>query len=100
LAAPENQVFTELVWLPGIFRFSISTQYINNLYTQLENAPRDIEATTEDYLMLNISANSRINDWLDVFIKAENLLDTQYRINQGYPMPGFTVFGGVKVNYR
>ena len=92
LASPEHQVFTELVWLPGMFRFSGSAQYIGNLYTQLETPSQS--PVQENYLLLNLSVNAKVHKLFSVFLKAENLLDKSYSINYGYPMPGTTIFAG------
>jgi iron complex outermembrane receptor protein len=34
---------------------------------------------------------------MKLFVKGENLLDQSYEINDGYPMPGITAFGGVSI---
>jgi iron complex outermembrane receptor protein len=38
--------------------------------------------------------------WMNVFLEGNNLLDTQYEIDRGYPMPGINVLAGVELRYR
>lgn len=45
--------------------------------------------------MLNARINYKALDWMNLFMRGENLLDSEYEINEGYPMPGVTLFGGI-----
>ena len=52
---------------------------------------------SEDYTLLNGRIAYKIgNDKRNVtlFVKGENLTNTQYTINDGYPMPGAVAMGG------
>lgn len=40
----------------------------------------------------------RISD-SEVFLAVNNLFDKEYEYNKGYPMPGFTIFGGVNIKF-
>jgi len=41
----------------------------------------------------------KINKHLDVFVKCKNLLNTNYQINYGYPMPGIIAFAGINLHF-
>jgi len=36
---------------------------------------------------------------VDIFVKGENLTNTKYFINYGYPMPGIIAFGGINLHF-
>ena len=65
-------------------------QYLGNLYTTVN--PEQIK---ENALLLNARINYQAFDWMNFFVRGENLLDREYEINAGYPMPGITLFGGI-----
>jgi len=53
----------------------------------------------EDYALLNLKLTYKTCRYLDIFTRLENITDAKYTINRGYEMPGFTVMGGIKVNF-
>ncbi len=68
-------------------------QYLGNLYTTVgENTDK------ENALLWNARVNYKALEWLNVFLRGENLLGREYEINAGYPMPGATVFGGLRID--
>lgn len=69
----------------------MSFQHINGLYNAVGNT-----VNTENYSLLNTHIFYQIVQGTSVFMKGENLLNQEYAINQGYPMPGATFFGGVR----
>ena len=72
------------------WNLSTGLQYLGNLYTTI--IP---EQKKENALLLNARINYNAFDWMNLFVRGENLLDNKYEINAGYPMPGITLFGGV-----
>lgn len=52
----------------------------------------------QSYIVLNLKASYRINRYLGVFCRLDNITDTKYVINRGYDMPGFTAMGGIKLH--
>jgi outer membrane receptor protein involved in Fe transport len=60
------------------------------------------EAVSPDaYTLVNVSAAYRLLDTdltkLDIEITGENLTDEDYEEEEGYPMPGAMVFGGIRL---
>jgi iron complex outermembrane receptor protein len=94
LAAPEQQLNFSINYKWENFLVNLSLQHINNLYTQI--TPVSVK---ENYTLLNTRLSYKINRYIDVFLKAENLIDEKYYINYGYPMPGFVTFGGINLHY-
>ena len=53
----------------------------------------------ENYTLLNARLSLKATDWLKLFAEGNNLLDTQYQIEQNYPMPGVTLRGGIHCHF-
>lgn len=91
LAAPEHKLYVSGNYTKGRWAISSGIQYIGNIYTSLT------EPGQESFLLWNARVNYQALDWLGIFAKGENLLGQEYEINAGYPMPGATIFGGIRV---
>ena len=48
----------------------------------------------QNYALLDSKVTYKVWRYLDIFVRLENITDASYTINRGYPMPGFTAFGG------
>jgi len=101
LASPEHKLYIGGTYSKDKWMVSTGFQYINNLYTVLENkkAPKPIEEKTESFLLWNVRASYQIMKQIEIFAKGENLLAQKYEINVGYPMPKATVFAGVSFKF-
>jgi iron complex outermembrane receptor protein len=71
-------------------------KYVNGL----NNYIGQDEVTTINYTLLNLKVNWQATGWLNVFLEGNNLLDTKYQIDRGYPMPGINVLAGVELRYH
>ena len=94
IATPEQQFFLDGTYNWNNISFNLSLQSIVNLYIQTGQNP-----VKESYNLLNMRVNYKINKYLDVFVKCKNLLNTNYQINYGYPMPGIIAFGGINLHF-
>ncbi len=94
LAAPRHQGNLSVNYGYKIWNFNLSAQQINGLYTR-------INPTTEraNYTLVNTRVAAHPISWLNVFVIVNNLLDQQYEINYGYPMPGTYFSAGFNVRY-
>lgn len=52
----------------------------------------------QDYVLLDMKFDYEINRHVGLFLRLENITDTDYVINRGYDMPGFTALGGFKLS--
>jgi len=52
----------------------------------------------DQYTLVNAAFSYSIIKDLAVFIRLDNLLDTEYEIIKGYGTPGFSVYGGIKLD--
>jgi outer membrane cobalamin receptor len=93
VTCPEHQVNVSGTYKWKNFSFNASLQHIQNLYTQ--TSPTE---ETSTYTLLNSKVAFRFNKYFDMFVKGENLTNTKYYINYGYPMPGIVVFGGINLH--
>lgn len=94
VAAPEHKLYAGALFTHGRWHVSTGVQYVAGLYTQVGENP-----VQEDFVLWNVRASFRILDWMSVWVRGENLLDWQYEINAGFPMPGANVTGGLNFEF-
>jgi len=90
---PEHKLYVGGDHSMGRWNLSTGLQYLGTLYTKV-----DTEPVKENVLLWNARINYKAFDWLNLFLRGENLLNQDYEINAGYPMPGATVFGGLRIH--
>lgn len=93
LAAPRHQVNLTLNYQYKFLNANVSTQHVNGLYTAMSNP------VLESYTVLNARLSARLMTRAEVFVSGQNLLNQNYQINNGYPMPGINFHGGVKYRF-
>jgi iron complex outermembrane receptor protein len=93
LAAPENQVNLSANYTYKIFNINLSAQHINKLYISTTPEIR------KSYTLLNARVNAKILKNVNTFIMANNLLNENYEINYGYPMPKLNFSVGLKFTF-
>lgn len=94
IAAPEHKLYVGANLSCGRWNVSSGVQYIAGLYTAVGE-----DESKEDFVLWNLRASFRISQWLDIWVRGENLLAQRYEINAGYPMPQATVMAGVNLNF-
>lgn len=55
--------------------------------------------TLESYTLLNAAAFYDLLDSLKLFLRLDNIFDTNYETIKGYGTPGFSIYGGVKAHF-
>ena len=65
----------------------------------LLSASDHASAATDDYTLLNVSANYQITDTLSMYANVENLNDVQYQTEADYSSPGRTIFAGIRASF-
>ena len=93
IAAPEHKLYAGANFTKGRWSISTGLQYIAGLYTAVGDNPQQ-----EDFVLWNLRGSFRICQWLNIWVRGENLLAQKYEINAGYPMPRATVTGGFNIN--
>jgi iron complex outermembrane receptor protein len=93
IGAPEHKFYVNANYNIGNWELSSGVQYLGNLYTAVRPEP-----VTENVWLWNARVNYKALEWLNIFVRGENLLGEKYEINIGYPMPGATVFAGIGID--
>ena len=73
-------------------------QYVKGLYTSVRVAGTG-EERTEHFVLWNAYVAFDATQWLNLWVKAENLLAQRYEVLAGFPMPKATFMGGVSLNF-
>jgi iron complex outermembrane receptor protein len=104
--APEWTLSAGLIWqLLKNFKLNLDCEYIDEMFvdSQLRNTTAENTRTVNSHFLLNgklsyafTSGRSAFKG--EVFLAGENLTDTDYEYQPGYPMPGIT--GMVGVNFK
>ena len=68
-------------------------QYINSLYSAVGPDKK------EDFLLWNARVSYQLTDMVQLWVNGDNLLNTKYQINDGFPMPGIAFMGGVNLTF-
>jgi len=99
IAAPKHQAETGVSAIFGKLDFAASIQWIGDLYSRTDVASTtDIDETViSNYVMTNARINYHVLRSVSVFMSGNNLLDQKYEINYGYPMPGISLMGGIRL---
>jgi len=87
-AAPKNQYYLGIGW--DAFRnFHVDAELkgVGGLFV-------DESVENQSYVTLNLRPSYKIIRQLEIFVNLDNITNTKYVINYGYPMPGFTAMGG------
>jgi len=94
VAAPKHQFNINLNYQHKIVNFNVGAQHVNELYASL--SPENIQ----NFTLLNARVSAKVGKPLEIFISGQNLLNQQYQINNGYPMPGINFHGGVNLKFQ
>lgn len=103
IAAPVHKAYLGGSYTKGAIHASTGFQYIKDLYT----TPKTVQPTTvianpdvkESFLLWNARFSYQLTDMVQLWINADNLLNKEYQINDGYPMPGIAFMGGVNLSF-
>lgn len=95
-ASPEHKLYIGADYSTGKWTFFTGVQYVGDLVTQApDEADPTVRLETDSFLLWNARASFMATEWLDIFVRGENLLNRKYEMYKGYPMPGATVMCGV-----
>jgi len=93
-ATPEHNLFISGRYAAGKWNFLLKLQNIFNLYNATGS---EIAIVDKSYHVLGTRIGYQATRFLDLYLMGNNLLDQDYQINYGYPMPGATVLGGINL---
>jgi len=96
-ATPGHNLYLSGTYQLTRLSFTLKLQNIFNLYGEKDGK---IVVVEDGYHLLGVRIGYKLNKYVNFFVNGENLLNQKYQINNGYPMPGITVFGGVNLKYE
>ncbi len=91
IAAPEHQLNFNANYSYKIINANFSIQHINNLYTSVNPQKQ------QTYTLLNVRISAKILKHITIFVAGNNLLNQNYEINYGYPMPEINYSTGINI---
>lgn len=93
IGSPEHKAYLGGTFNKNNWHASTGLQYINSLYSAVGPDKK------EDFLLWNARLSYQVSDILQIWVNGDNLLNTKYQINDGYPMPGIAFMGGVNLTF-
>ena len=93
IGSPEHKAYLGGTFNKNSWHASTGLQYINSLYSAVGPDKK------EDFLLWNARLSYQVSDMLQLWVNGDNLLNTKYQINDGYPMPGIAFMGGVNLTF-
>jgi outer membrane cobalamin receptor len=95
LAHPKHQLFGSIRYTTSHFTSSVGIQHVAGLHGADGRANR-----LPDYTVANARFGIGLARGVGLFVAGENLLDEQYEVMPGYPMPGRVLSIGVNTRGR
>ncbi len=92
LYAPEHKINLMLNYAYGMFSLIANLEQVSGLYTSLQ------DLSAENYFTADITVNFAATDFLKLYLKGYNILNKNYQIDFGYPMPGRTIAAGISID--
>lgn len=95
MANPRHKVFLEAAYRSSFWTFSAGVQSVGGLY----GADKSTRAI-DDYTVVQARLTLTPTNGLSVFVSGENLTDVRYQTMWDYPMPGRSILGGIRWEWR
>ncbi len=95
---PRHSFNAEIAWKP-VERASISLAvHVIGTRTDFQAVSPFARTNLPHETTVRVAGSYKINKYLTVFARMENLFDSKFEEPNGFQRPGFAVFGGVKVS--
>lgn len=89
---PEHRANLQLNIIKDAFTGTVYYTYVGGRYDAA------INGNLPPYWIVNLSANYKLSRLITTFMRIENLFDKDYEEAGGYGRPGFSAYGGIKLN--
>jgi vitamin B12 transporter len=99
LRRPTHKASMDLVWhfLKSRGELAANLLYVGD---RRDLHPVNFSATTADrYVTLNLNGRFKINKWLTVFARVDNVTDEDYEDVLGFATAGASAYGGIRLEY-
>lgn len=94
LSAPEHKWFAGATYQSSQYSVNAGLQYVGGLYTAVGKQEKK-----ENFWLVNITARYHVLQWMQLFIKGDNLLAQRYQTIDGFPMPKATFMAGIHCTF-
>ena len=91
VSSPVHQFMTGARYQYKKWSGSLWLRHYGILYTKVTSQSN----ASESFSLLSGNISFRVNKWSEMVLSGENLLNQEYQMQYGYPMPGLTMFFGV-----
>ena len=95
LRRPENKVGLTANW-KAAKRLNLNT---NMQWVGTRRDTGAVDGKLDSYFLLNLAANYKATDHVELFGRIDNLFDQYYELAWGYATPGRSAYAGVKVGF-
>lgn len=99
LYAPKNKLDLSITYAPGPFEFTLENNNVWDFTTQDDLTNEYIPDRSYTLFNFRGAYTYHSKNPVTFFVKVDNILDRQYDIVYGFPMPGITVMGGVEMKF-
>ena len=93
IGAPEHKAYLGGSYTNNGLHVSTGLQYINGLYSAVGPDKK------ENFLLWNARVSYQLTNMIQLWVNGDNLLNTKYQINDGYPMPGIAFMAGFNLSF-
>jgi len=92
---PKNKIGCRLGYQSkGGFKCNVNAEYTDSVYADRANTQE-----LGGFMTLGAYASQSIVKGVEIYVRGDNILDKQYQLVNGYPMPGASVMGGMKATF-
>lgn len=101
---PENKITKEYIAYKPLHKACLTLDYsfhkinftLDYIYTGIRYTPNTRLAP---YSLINLSTNYSVSPYLKLYLRLENLLNTDYEEVKDYGTPKRSLYGGIKINF-
>lgn len=91
---PENKLNASILWQKSNFSTSLSAMAVGRRWA---NAARSLQL--DRYTLMTWQSTLKLNRQWSIFAMVDNLLNRDYQVLAGYPMPGINAMGGLTLSF-
>ena len=101
LRRPTHKASMDLIWnfLDNRGELAANILYVGDQRDIKTVGFSTVLTTTRDYVTLNLTGRFKINEWLTIFGRVDNVWDEDYEDVPGFGTAGVSAYGGIRVEY-
>lgn len=95
---PQNQADFSANYRLGTAHFGLNVVYVGDRPDLAYVNFTSTSVTLPEYILVNLTASCKVDGYLELFGRVDNLFNTAYEEVYGYGTPGLSVYAGTKVS--